>query len=353
MLLRASSIGVSLITRSSPSSGSTLLSLAGDPADVRAMYESYPYPSPVVSDALIYDLATGFHFLFVDDQLEGKRVLDVGCGSGHRLIGTAKRYPKAEFTGVDMTMASLDTARQLAEKNEVGNVQLMHADLLELNFPEPFDIVISTGVIHHLAAPAVGLKSVFSQLSHDGVFIGWFYHALGEHQRLVDRELYLTLAGGVGKPIEEGLKLLKELELSLPASQYGVNSAQAEGAVSQANLDVDAYMHPIVHAYRFDEIVELFQATDADWTAINGINMLNESKLLDLSEVDESRLRFANLKVEDIFSSPVLAELFKSLSPREKLRAIELKLKPNGFTIVAGREDSYRKLAPRIAGSLN
>ena len=107
--------------------------------DVRAMYEAFPYPGP--HDGPIYDVANNLAVLFPGQTLEGKRILDAGCGSGQRLLGAATRYPKAEFWGIDMTLASLDVARRAADRQSLGNVHLEQANLLDLHLSTTFDII--------------------------------------------------------------------------------------------------------------------------------------------------------------------------------------------------------------------
>jgi 2-polyprenyl-3-methyl-5-hydroxy-6-metoxy-1,4-benzoquinol methylase len=120
---------------------------------VKAMYEEYAYPSPVVGDSLIYDSANVLRFFFPGGNLANKRILDAGCGTGHRLIASAKTFPNASFLGVDMTRASLDTAQALARRHGISNVMFKEADLLDLELKEKYDIVFSGGVIHHLKDP--------------------------------------------------------------------------------------------------------------------------------------------------------------------------------------------------------
>lgn len=97
--------------------------LYGSQEQVRRMYEKFPYPSPVAGDDLIIDLANVVGFTFPEDEFEGKTIIDFGCGSGHRIVGLAKRYPKAKVVGVDMTSASLTVARDLASKHDASNME--------------------------------------------------------------------------------------------------------------------------------------------------------------------------------------------------------------------------------------
>ncbi len=317
--------------------------------DVRDMYERYPYPSPYVGGSLILDNVNMISSLVSDQYMERKKILDAGCGTGHRLMAVARRYKKAKITGVDMTQASIEVAKKMAEKFGLGNVRFQAADLLDLNLGERFDIIYSSGVVHHLENPGKGLKNLCAHLSNSGIIIIWLYHSLGEHQRLLERELLLTLAG---KNLEERFKTMRALDLKLDKRRYGSSSSQKKDEVHQDSIDADAYMHPIVNAYRFHEAIELFANCEVDWLGINGINMQEESKLIDLGEVSKGDLLKLTVYSGNLFQSEELRTKYLSLDPLARLKIIELILKPTGFTMVAGRNDSYLKLGERIKGNI-
>jgi SAM-dependent methyltransferase len=325
---------------------------AGSTRDVKAMYEAYPYPSPVVGNTLIEDLAGSFYSLFGEDSLEGKRILDAGCGTGHRLLAAARRYPAAHFVGVDMTAGSIEVAKGLMRKHRLKNVEWHVGNLLEFRSERAFDVVVATGVIHHLENPSRGLEVLASLLAEEGILSIWHYHALGEHQRLLDREMLLALwdrASG----FDQGLQLLQALGLKLDTRRYGSTAAQGTPDLSQLSIDVDAYLHPIVHAYRFQQAIEMFR-DDAhhSWAAINNINLPGTSKLLDLEEVERGELRYFCQSVDELFDAPSLRQRFRQLDPSRKLKLLEVKLKPTGFTIIGGRGASYRKLGARARSNV-
>jgi release factor glutamine methyltransferase len=60
---------------------------------------------------------------------EGLPVLDVGTGSGILALALARKFPKLEILGIDISEAALATARRNMEG--LGNVRLVAADLLE------------------------------------------------------------------------------------------------------------------------------------------------------------------------------------------------------------------------------
>ena len=319
--------------------------------DVKAMYEVYPYPSPIVGDSVIEDVASGLYSLYGRRALEGWRVLDAGCGTGHRLVGVARRYPQAQFIGLDMTAASLLVAEQLARKHGVRNVRFEQGDLLNLHLRGEFDLITCTGVIVCLEKPQQGLQNLASRLAPGGLLMVWLYHAVGEHERMLGREL-LHLMWDAASGLDRGVQMMRDLGLGLEVEQYGASAAQRLDEVSRLNIDVDAYMHPIVNVYRCEEAIDLFRhCGDLGWAAINSMNLVGTSTLIDLAGTERSELRHFCRTVEQLFDKPALRQRFRDLGRLQQLRVLELMLKPTGFTIIGGRARSYSTLGPRVTGN--
>lgn len=77
--------------------------------------------------------------LGLDPEAEA-RVLDLGCGVGGTSIHLARRHPRWSFCGVDLTAASLEYARELVKKAEVGDrVEFVNADFEAMDVPARFD----------------------------------------------------------------------------------------------------------------------------------------------------------------------------------------------------------------------
>ena len=114
------------------------------------MYSKWPYPSRLAGKDLTYDLVNLIRLLLPTETLRDIDVLDAGCGSGHRLVAFAKRFPEAQFTGIDISEESLEVGRQLAFQHGVKNIRFLYQDLLDLDLSDAFDIITSTGVVHHL-----------------------------------------------------------------------------------------------------------------------------------------------------------------------------------------------------------
>jgi trans-aconitate methyltransferase len=321
----------------------------GNADQVRAMYERYPYPSPTVGDDLILDLANVVGFAFPEEEFDGKTIIDFGCGTGHRLIGVAQRYPRANVIGVDTTDKSLRVARELAKRHAVGNVQFVNEDLLRFRCPGGAELITATGVLHHLENPQAGFDSVANNLNESGIAVTWLYHAVGEYFRILDCELARILSRADDE-YQDGIQVLQELRLALHKEQYGARTAHLRGEGSNLSVDVDAYLHPLVRAFRFEEAIEMFHHAGLSWACINGVNRTAQSKLLDPANVAEDP--YFCLRPEELFQSPALVERFQKLALLEKLRAIEIAWRPTGFTCIGGRGDSYSRCDPRISSGV-
>ncbi len=146
------------------------LSAVSDESAVRAMYERDPYPGlgaglkdiSFFTDPIAADLA----------KRKLVRFLDAGCGTGHYLVGVAKKYPNWDCFGIDLSAASLQVASDLAKLHK-ANVSLRKGSYLKpLPFEGQFDVIAALGTIHHAAEPVVALRTLHAALRDDGYLLG-------------------------------------------------------------------------------------------------------------------------------------------------------------------------------------
>jgi release factor glutamine methyltransferase len=78
-------------------------------------------------------------------HLDSPRIADVGTGSGAIAVALARHLPHARITGIDISPAALEVARQNAESHGVAQrVKLLQGDLLgDLPQDEMFDLIVS------------------------------------------------------------------------------------------------------------------------------------------------------------------------------------------------------------------
>ena len=92
-------------------------------------------------------------------NVEGKRILDLGCGAGHASVAFARQG--AKVIAVDPSVVQIDAARRAAEAAGV-RIELEHAELAELAFvrADAIDVVFSAFALAEVA----DLDRVFRQV---------------------------------------------------------------------------------------------------------------------------------------------------------------------------------------------
>ncbi len=106
---------------------------------------------------------------YIDDiaDLEGKRVVDIGCGGG--ILAESMALRGAEVTGIDMAEASLSVARlhQLESGVEVDYRQTT-AEQLADQMPESFDVVTCMEMLEHVPDPGSVIAACASLVKPGG-----------------------------------------------------------------------------------------------------------------------------------------------------------------------------------------
>jgi len=99
---------------------------------------------------------------------EKLKILIAGCGT-HQAAIYAKCNPEHSFVGIDLSNNSISHQMKLTEKHGIKNLKLICDDFRKIIFKEKFNLIISTGVIHHLENPGSALEYFEKNLENDGV----------------------------------------------------------------------------------------------------------------------------------------------------------------------------------------
>jgi SAM-dependent methyltransferase len=139
-------------------------------------------------------------------------ILVAGCGTNQAAV-FAFTNPGARVVAIDVSQPSLDHHRFLKDKYGMQNLELHRLPIEEAgSLGRDFDLVVSTGVLHHLADPVVGAQSLAARLRPDGVMALMLYARYGrigvEMLQAVFRDLGL-------KQNEASVLMVKEAIASL------------------------------------------------------------------------------------------------------------------------------------------
>ncbi|MFG3259102.1 class I SAM-dependent methyltransferase [Streptomyces sp. NPDC048172] len=99
----------------------------------------------------------------------GARVLDVGCGNGQLTRLAARRAARGAAVGLDLSAPMLETARERAAREGVGNVAFVRGDAQTHTFDgPPFDAVLSRFGVMFFADPVAAFANLAGALRPGG-----------------------------------------------------------------------------------------------------------------------------------------------------------------------------------------
>jgi len=229
---------------------------------VKNMYEKYPYPSGVAEMRTGVDVNLLLSYVNVAKEQPGVlNVLDAGCGRGLGLISAAMLQPEVNFIGVDINIKALNDARKNAESRGLNNIQFIEADLMTLKGIDVpyggFDVIYSSGVLHHLSEPLIGLTNLEKVLAPHGVISLMLYGTYGRQAlyRLIES---LELVQPEEISIEEKLPLARLLTEAAEKNLFKDNYWQNTSVVNDVEF-VDRCLNVNEVSYDIESLWQMFE----------------------------------------------------------------------------------------------
>lgn len=174
---------------------------------VAAMYEDNPYPRwerlgparPGRVDERIREQIPGFlpPPWSAGDSVQ---VLIAGAGTGRHALRAAVEYTNAQVLAIDISRKSLAYAQRKANELQVGNLELMQADLFELpKLKRSFHLIETIGTLETLDHPERGWEVLSGLLAPGGLMYVGSYSELARRPVVAARER-IAEAGLTGTP---------------------------------------------------------------------------------------------------------------------------------------------------------
>lgn len=243
-------------------------------ADVVAQqYQKWQYPEPIQNletwlsgSWQWFDPSHAHRILWPDRPLKSDLdILIAGCGTNQAAV-FAYTNRGSKVVAIDVSQPSLDHSKYLKDKYALKNLELHLLPVEEVpSLDRSFDLVVSTGVLHHLAEPKAGMKALAEVMKPDGVAAIMLYARYGragvELMQAVFREM------GLGQD-EESLQMVKAAVASL-APSHPLRSYMSIAPDLQFDAGmVDTFLHGRDRSYTVDECLDLVDSAGLvfqDW----------------------------------------------------------------------------------------
>jgi len=261
----------------------------GATPQVSAFYDRFPFPGDPLQDGPPPGYNWRWCHAVAHAHCSGRlpeadrpplRILDAGCGTGVSTDYLVHLNPGASVTAIDISPGALEVASErLRRSGGLGSVRFACRSLLDLEGEGPFEHINSVGVLHHLADPSGGLRSLAGVLAQGGLLHLFLYADGGrwEIQRL-QRSLRLL---GVGTGAE-GLYLGRRLLAELPADNRLRRRHEERWALdTQADANfADMYLHPQETSYDLPRLWDLIEAAGLTFLGFSDPDRWDPSRLL-------------------------------------------------------------------------
>lgn len=166
--------------------------------EVRNQYEENPYPRWVklpmhrptlrFNDALHQALPFARFTPMADDSQP--EVLIAGCGTGCQPIIMTQRFRGLRMLAIDLSLSSVSYAMRKTRELGITNIEYAQADILKLgDLTRTFDIVAAVGVLHHLADPFAGWRTLLTRLRPGGFMHLGFYSQIARRHVVKARQI--------------------------------------------------------------------------------------------------------------------------------------------------------------------
>jgi SAM-dependent methyltransferase len=234
----------------------------GDP--VSEFYTRHPYPPPVTNlDRAREEWQEAnrhraeHHLLWPGTPFRADLdILIAGCGTWQAAKYALCR-PQSRVVGIDVSTTSLDHTDQLKRKYGLTNLETAHVPLESVEaIDRRFDLIVCTGVLHHLVDPAAGLRTLRSVLKPHGVIYLMVYAPYGRTGIYMLQRYCRTL--GVGRSDQEIADLRSTVAALPPQHPLHAELATSRDARNTDAL-ADALLNPRDQSYSVPELFDLLE----------------------------------------------------------------------------------------------
>ena len=233
--------------------------LSSDP--VSEFYTRHPYPPPVANLDRARDEwrdearhRAEYHLMWPGKRYRAELdILVAGCGTWQAAKYAVCR-PSSRVLGIDVSATSIEHTETLKRQYDLTNLELRQLPIERIDETAcRFDLIVCTGVLHHLADPDAGLRALRSALKPDGALYLMVYAPLGRAGVYMLQDYCRRLGVGTSaREIDDLVKTVAALPQSHPLATLLRGSRDAQNRDALA----DALLNPRDRAYSVPQLFD-------------------------------------------------------------------------------------------------
>ena len=231
---------------------------------ITAFYNSHPYPPPVTNLDRARDewrdpsrLRAEYHVVWPDEPYRADLdILIAGCGTW-QAARYALTHPEARVVGIDVSTTSLEHTERLKHQYALTNLEIRQLSIENVGAVDrSFDLIVCTGVLHHLVDPDAGLLALRNALKPGGAMHLMVYGRYGRTGISILKEYCGAI--GVGTSEQEISDLVATL---VPVTSDHPAAAHLRDARDFQNTDAlaDALLNPRERSYSVPELFDFLE----------------------------------------------------------------------------------------------
>lgn len=245
----------------------------GIAGEVQEFYDRHPYPPPVKAlDGYRRHWEdpqrrrADYHLLWPNRPYRDRlNILVAGCGTA-QAARHALRNPENKVSGIDVSATSIHHTEALKRKHELTNLEIHLLPVEQAHaLNQRFDLIICTGVLHHLPDPDKGLRALRNVLKPDGAMHLMVYATYGRTGIYMLQEYCRRLETGRS---DREIKDLANTLLALPPGHpLAPLLGESPDFRTKAGL-ADALLHPQDRSYtvpQFFDFIDRAGLTFGRW----------------------------------------------------------------------------------------
>ena len=231
---------------------------------VSEFYTRHPYPPPVANLDRARDEwrdenrhRAEYHLIWPHRPYRGDLdILVAGCGT-YQAAKYAVCRPDARVVGIDVSATSIEHTEILKRQYNLTNLELQQLPLEHVGeLARSFDLIVCTGVLHHLADPDAGLRALRGVLRTEGALYLMVYAPYGRTGVYMLQDYCRRLQ--LGTSDQEVHDLVATLQV-LPQSHPLVTLLRGSRDARNPDALADALLNPREQSYSVPQFIDFIE----------------------------------------------------------------------------------------------